>query len=150
MKIQPCLVGIVLLLSACEATRSPGYTTRRIRRVQHTTQQRPSVASPGVAATTASRQTTGAPHTALPPPDAELIYQRQENDAFGSSTYTTRTQVRGPVVEEIHIGNQRVDPYGGVYPPTSVNGVVQPGYVPAGTTMVYDPVTGRSIPVRRR
>ncbi|HYF37502.1 MAG TPA: hypothetical protein VD994_19530 [Prosthecobacter sp.] len=76
---------------------------------------------------------TAAVQGSLPPPDAEVIYQRQESDAFGSSTYTSRTQVRGPVVEEVRIGNQRVGP----------------GYAPAGTTWVYDPITGRRIPVRR-
>jgi hypothetical protein len=83
------------------------------------------------------------------PPDAELLYEARRSDAFGSETYTSRTQVRGPVVEEVHIGNQRVDPNQPVYPPTVIDGTIQPGYVPYGTTYVYDPVTGRRIPVRR-
>ena len=59
-------------------------------------------------------------------------------------------QQRGGVIQETHIGNQRVYPGQSVYPPASYNGVVQPGYVPSGTAAVYDPVTGRVIPVRRR
>ena len=131
-----------LLISACESP-SPAnpYASRRDlggTSLALASTSRPVVVTP--AAATASQ----------PPPDAEVLYQERASDAFGSSTYTSRTQVHGPVVEEVHIGNQRVDPYQPLYPPTTVNGVVQPGYVPSGTQYVIDPATGRRIPVRRR
>jgi len=83
-------------------------------------------------------------------PDARVLYQNSSSDAFGRTTNTGIYQQRGGVIQETHIGNQRVYPGQSVYPPASYNGVVQPGYVPSGTAAVYDPVTGRVIPVRRR
>ncbi len=83
-------------------------------------------------------------------PDAQVLYQNSSSDAFGRTTNTGLYQQRGGVTQEYHIGNQPVYPGQPIYPPTNYNGTVQPGYVPAGTTAVYDPVTGRVIPVRRR
>jgi hypothetical protein len=143
MKTLLCLLG--LALAACETAGPPRYTATGGAAAGYR-------ASPTPATTAATVGTTAAvpTSTALPPPDAQLLYQQTTSDAFGTSTYTSNTQVRGPVVEEVHIGNQRVYSNQPIYPPPTIDGVVQPGYVPAGTTHVYDPRTGRSIPVRRR
>ena len=83
-------------------------------------------------------------------PDAQVLYQNSASDAFGRSTNTGIIQQSGGVTQEVFIGNQPVYPGQSIYPPARYNGVLQPGYVPSGTTSVYDPVTGRVIPVRRR
>lgn len=145
MKTKLSALSLALVLTACESPPSPAGRNS----VAAYPQPRPVARMP---ATPAAPPASPVPAQASsqPPPDAQLLYQRRESDAFGSSTYTSRTQVRGPVVEELHIGNQKVQPHQSVYGPPVINGVIQPGYVPSGTTMVYDPVTGRSIPVRRR
>jgi hypothetical protein len=83
-------------------------------------------------------------------PDAQVLYQSTASDAFGRTTNTGVIQQSGGVTREVFIGNQPVYPDQSIYPPNQYNGTLQPGYVPAGTTAVYDPVTGRVIPVRRR
>lgn len=142
MKTKPCLAAAALFVTACETPVPSSAPSRHGSRYAYGTTVTDTTPLPAAASVSASVSTgpTARPAAAnhsssLPPPDAEVLYQRRESDIFGSSTYTSRTQVRGPVVEEIHIGNQRVLP--------------QPGYVPAGTTLIYDPVTGRAIPVRR-
>lgn len=87
---------------------------------------------------------------ATPPPDAQLLYQNTASDAFGRSSQSGIIQQRGGVVEEVHVGNQPIYPGQPVYGAPVYQGTVQPGYVPTGTSAVYDPVTGRMIPVRRR
>lgn len=99
-------------------------------------------ASPNVRATAATAYSSS-----LPPPDAQLLYQRTGSDAFGHTTQTGIIQQRGGVVEETYIGNRPV--YGTPFGAGMVDGVLQPGYVPTGTSMVWDPITGRMIPVRR-
>jgi hypothetical protein len=83
-------------------------------------------------------------------PDAQMLYQNSSADAFGHTTETGIIQQSGGVTREVFIGNQQVLPGQPLYPPYQQNGVIQPGYVPSGTTAVYDPITGRVIPVRRR
>jgi hypothetical protein len=143
MKKPLCLLALVL--AACEtappprSTGSSGAASARYRAAPAST------ATPSTV-TAGSTAVSGA----LPPPDAQLLYQESARDAFGTTTYSSATQVRGPVVEEVHIGNQRVYSNQPVYAPPTIDGVVQAGYVPAGTTRVIDPMTGRSVPVRRR
>jgi hypothetical protein len=83
-------------------------------------------------------------------PEAQVLYQSSASDAFGRTTNTGVIQQSGGVTREVFIGNQSVYPGQPIYAPNQYNGTLQPGYVPAGTTAVYDPVTGRVIPVRRR
>jgi len=83
-------------------------------------------------------------------PDAQVLYQNSDPDVFGHKTNTRIIQQSGSVMQEVFIGNQPVYPGQSIYSPNQFNGTLQPGYVPSGTTAVYDPVTGRVIPVRRR
>jgi len=83
------------------------------------------------------------------PPDAQLLYQKGNCCGNSSTAWTTHIQTRGPVTEEVYIGNQRVQSNQQLYRPRSADGVLQPGYVPNGTSGVYDPQTGRLIPVKR-
>lgn len=87
---------------------------------------------------------------ATPPPDAQLLYQSTSSDAFGRSSQSGIIQQRGAVVDEVHVGNQPIYPGQPVYGAPVYQGTLQPGYVPSGTSAVYDPATGRMIPVRRR
>ncbi len=159
MKSTALLLPVtMILLNACVA--EPGsYSSQRPARTQRQ-------------AESAGQYSMGGTSTANPPikagetstaynqrmerqqresvPDAQVLYQSTSSDAFGRTTNTGIYQQRGGVTEEYHIGNQPVYPGQSIYPPANYNGTVQPGYVPAGTTAVYDPVTGRVIPVRRR
>jgi hypothetical protein len=83
-------------------------------------------------------------------PDAQVLSQNSASDAFGRTTNTGAIQPSGGVTREVFIGDQPVYSGQSIYPPNQYNGTLQPGYVPSGTTAVYDPVTGRVIPVRRR
>lgn len=80
-------------------------------------------------------------------PDAQAIYQHQQADAWGRSSQTGIYRSTGGVTEEVHIGNQPVPVLPGQLPYSRPT--YQGGYVPPGTTAVYDPHTGRFIPVRR-
>jgi hypothetical protein len=75
------------------------------------------------------------------------MYQHTQEDAWGRSSQTGTYRSRGGVVEELHIGNQQVPILPGQ--PPYARPTYQGGFVPPGTTAVYDPVTGRLIPVRR-
>lgn len=59
-----------------------------------------------------------------------MLYQRRRSDAFGSRSFSSSTQIRGPVSEEVYLGNQRVDG-------------------PDGMVRIYDPRTGRMRTVSR-
>ena len=85
-------------------------------------------------------------------PSAGAMYQRSESGVFGRGTYTSTVQSSGSVVEEVSIGDRLLSPFGALFggPRPTVGGVTQGGYVPSGTSAVYDPTTGRTIPVRRR
>ncbi len=144
--------SVTLLMVACVAPPPRSSSFGRV-----SDRPPPSGSAPSTASASPGRARAAAAEQGLPPPDGEILYQRHERDALGSSTYTSRTQVRGPVVEERYIGNQPVDPYQPVYRPQYYNeggyfnqGAPGAGYVPNGTTSVYDPTTGRRIPVRRR
>lgn len=136
------LGGAVVILSACTTPSEivPGSTAY--------TGPPPTYTSSPTSSSQPRTATPGSLSQANRPPDAQVLYQRRASDSFGSRTYTSSAQVSGPISEEIHIGNQQVDPYQPIYRPRTIDGVVQPGYVPNGTTMVYDPRTGRMIPVR--
>jgi hypothetical protein len=75
------------------------------------------------------------------------MYQHTQEDAWGRSSQTGTYRRSGGVVEELHIGNQQVPILPGQ--PPYARPTYQGGFVPPGTTAVYDPVTGRLIPVRR-
>lgn len=160
MKSSTLLLPVaMLLLNACVADQSGGYATQRYP--QRSSKPERDSGSAGI-------YSMGGTSTSNPPikagetssaynqrlerhqresvPDAQVLYQSTSSDAFGRTTNTGIYQQSGGVSEEIHMGNQRVYPGRTIYN----NGTVQPGYAPAGTTAVYDPVTGRVIPVRRR
>ncbi len=156
------LPSALLVISACEAPPSSGYNP--LRTSNRKTQER-DTGSAGI-------YSMGGSSAANPPikagetssayrermdrqqrdslPDAQVLYQHSASDAFGRSTQTGVIQQSGGVTREVFIGNQPVYPGQSIYPPNQYNGTLQPGYVPSGTTAVYDPVTGRVIPVRRR
>lgn len=148
------LLGLPLLLGSCN---TPGYNKmlgtsasrppppQTLTAASSSTAATP--ATTGAAATTSSHVRAATASSTLPPPDAQLLYQRTGSDAFGHTTQTGIIQQRGGVVEETYIGNRPV--YGTPFPAGMVDGIIQPGYVPTGTSMVYDPITGRMIPVRR-
>jgi hypothetical protein len=81
-------------------------------------------------------------------PDAEFMYQNTQQDILGRSTQSGIYRQRGGVTEEIHIGNQPIPNNYNGFAPTYPN-VYQGGYAPPGTSAVYDPYTGRVLPVRR-
>lgn len=83
-------------------------------------------------------------------PDAQVMYQNTQQDAFGRSSQSGIYQQRGGVTEELHIGNQQIPVIPGQYGPSpTYNNVYQGGYVAPGTIGVIDPYTGRVLPVRR-
>ena len=159
MKSTALLLPVALiLLNACVAdpnsysSQRPAKTQRQTESASHYSMGGTSTANPpiraGETSTAYNQRLERQQNESLP--DAQVLYQNSSSDAFGRSTNTGLYQQRGGVTEEVHIGNQPVYPGQPIYPPTNYNGVVQPGYVPAGTTAVYDPLTGRVIPVRRR
>lgn len=81
-------------------------------------------------------------------PDAQVMYQNNYQDAFGRRTDSGIYRSRGGVMEEVHIGNQPVLINPGA-PMQAYPNVYQGGYAPPGTGAVYDPYTGRALPVRR-
>jgi hypothetical protein len=81
-----------------------------------------------------------------------LSYQHNTSDAWGTSSQTSIIQASPGFSEEVYIGNQPVYHNGYGQDPRTYrqsNGSLQPGYVPPGTTSIYDPRTGRYIPIRR-
>ena len=84
-------------------------------------------------------------------PDAQVMYQTNQQDAFGRRTDSGIYRSTGGVTEEVHIGNQQIPVIPGQYGPApTYPNVYQGGYSAPGATTVYDPYTGRMIPVRRR
>lgn len=84
-------------------------------------------------------------------PDAQVMYQTNQQDFFGRRTDSGIYRSTGGVTEEVHIGNQQIPVIPGQYGPApTYPNVYQGGYTAPGATMVYDPYTGRMIPVRRR
>lgn len=131
--------GPALLLAACVAPVAESSAAYYARNRDGSTPA-PASSSRSAAELGVSSGAAAASASSLPPPDAELLYERSSRDAFGTRSYSSHTQVRGPVVHERQIGNM----------PVEVNGMPQSGYVPAGTPMIFDPATGRWLPVRRR
>lgn len=84
-------------------------------------------------------------------PDAQVIYHRSEQDILGRSSESGIYRSTGGVTEEVHIGNQQIPVLPGQRfgPAPTYNNVYQGGYVPPGTTGIYDPRTGRVLRVRR-
>jgi hypothetical protein len=81
-------------------------------------------------------------------PDAEVLYQSTERDFFGRRIDTGIYRSTGGVTEEVHIGNQQIpNNYNGLAP--AYPNVYQGGHVPPRTGGIYDPYTGRVLPVRR-
>ena len=129
------LPAALLALSACEST-TPPRTTPRVTDRQVT----PSATS-GEPPSTYVEQGG--------PPDAQVIYQNNTSRTHVRSTTSGIYLQRGGVTEEIHIGNQRLGPGQSPYPATHYRNNLQRGYMPAGPSGIYDPATGRVIPVRR-
>lgn len=84
-------------------------------------------------------------------PDAQVLYHRSEQDILGRSSESGIYRSTGGVTEEVHIGNQQIPVVPGqrLGPAPSYNNVYQGGYVPSGTTGIYDPYSGRVLRVRR-
>ena len=84
-------------------------------------------------------------------PDAQVMYHRSEQDILGRSSESGVYRSTGGVIEEVHIGNQQIPvvPGQSLGPAPTYNNVYQGGYVPTGTTGIYDPRTGRVLRVRR-
>lgn len=84
-------------------------------------------------------------------PDAQVMYHRSTQDILGRSTESGLYRGTGGVTEEVHIGNQQIPVVPGqcLGPAPAYNNVYQGGYVPPGTTGIYDPYTGRVLRVRR-
>jgi hypothetical protein len=83
--------------------------------------------------------------------DAQVMYHRSEQDILGRSSESGIYRSTGGVIEEVHIGSQQIPvvPGQGLGPAPTYNNVYQGGYVPPGTTGIYDPRTGRVLRVRR-
>lgn len=156
------LPSVLLLLSACEASPSTDYKSLRTSRQKNQERDTGSAGIYSMGGSSAANPPIKAGETSSAYrerrdrqqrdslPDAQLLYQKSASDGFGRSTQTGVIQQSGGVTREVFIGNQPVYPGQSIYPPNQYNGTLQPGYVPSGTTAVYDPVTGRIIPVRRR
>ena len=84
-------------------------------------------------------------------PDAQVMYHRSAQDILGRSSESGIYRSTGGVTEEVHIGNQQIPVVPGqrLGPAPAYNNVYQGGYVPPGTTGIYDPYTGRVLRVRR-
>ncbi|MES2596148.1 MAG: hypothetical protein V4662_12470 [Verrucomicrobiota bacterium] len=84
-------------------------------------------------------------------PTGQYMYQNNYQDAFGRRTDSGVYRSTGGVTEEVYIGNQQipVGPGQSYGPAPAYPNVYQGGYVAPGTGAVYDPYTGRTLPVRR-
>ncbi len=161
MKASALLLAILgALLAACVAPSAESSyrpAGRKISRHSHpaaasnpysmggTSAQNPPI-QPGETSTAYRERLARQEREALP--EAQVMYQSTQTDFWGRSSQLGLYRSTGGVTEEVHIGDQRLPVVPGqpvpVYPP-----VYQGGYVPPGTRGVYDPYTGRVIPVRR-
>jgi hypothetical protein len=156
------LPSALLLLSACAATPSTDYKSLRTSRRKNQERDTGSAGIYSMGGSSAANPPIKAGETSSAYrermdrqqrdslPDAQVLYQKSTSDVFGRTTRTGVIQQSGDVTREVFIGNQPGYSGQSIYPPNQYNGTLQPGYVPSGTTAVYDPVTSRVIPVRRR
>ncbi len=80
-------------------------------------------------------------------PTSQYLDHQEQSGLWGRSSQTSLYQTQGGLVEEVHVGNTALPGIPGQVPYTP--SPYQGGFVPRGTSAVYDPVTGRLLPVRR-